>query len=477
MPPYSGGDQLAQFLASDQKRAMTGNGSTEGLDVAISVGYLRGIIMEDNSKGAVKAWLSQKAEEKADAIKIVITGLIPDRDIQSKSQLTSAPLDNPKQLGTFSKFTAMFPLKGGAGPRSITIPGLIRPEHGGNTFEEASYKRETVDLLITAVSGNESLSLGKVSILITGEEIRTRQHDLPVDTTRDSVLRLQKKYTSTLKTSTSITAGKQGEIAPSTFRYDRKKRKYQIEKDALLRVFVKVFPRSPSARSKLAEKSNSSYSIGPRMGGPREFAPSHYGPGPSMNAMPMKVPNSIGGPVGRSSSRRLPPSPAGSRRGHPGSVASGQYRNSPFPHRPGPIGSRSRSLPRHRPFENNSQYGGSLASPGRTPPEYSSHSPQRGYSGSRPNSLPRQRPPGTGGDQGSMYGGSAYGFSNNGSRGPSPSPRKRTDHSMHGSIANRSMRRNGHENAYGGSSFHNPGPRSQSVPRPRVQNQHYQASY
>jgi hypothetical protein len=189
------------------------------------------------------------AISELDSVKVVITAMVPGIGYQAEGFLSSEPLESPKQVGDMMKYNAVFPLKAknskGA-PTRITMPGLMqldKSETESNQFQR-QYKRQTIELLITLVFGNEAITLGKATLLVTGEELKTKQTDLPIDTSKNTVLKLQKKSTFPMKRSSSLQSNKQGDIAPTSFKYDRRRRKFQIENDAVLRAYLKCVPSS-----------------------------------------------------------------------------------------------------------------------------------------------------------------------------------------------------------------------------------------
>lgn len=187
------------------------------------------------------------SNSELDSVKVVITAMVPSIDYQAEGFLSSEPLESPKQAGDVMKYNAIFPLKAkntNGAPTRITMPGLMQLDRSDveNRQFQSQYKRQTIELLITLVFGNEAITLGKATLLVTGEEMKTKQADLPIDTSKNTVLKLQKKSTFPMKRSNSLSSNKQGEIAPTSFKYDRRRRKYQIENDAVLRAYLKCVP-------------------------------------------------------------------------------------------------------------------------------------------------------------------------------------------------------------------------------------------
>ena len=148
----------------------------ESLDVVISVGFVRSIIMTEAKKR--KDW-NTKAE--LDSVKAVVTALVPATGYQADGFLSSGPLESPKQIGNEMKYNAIFPLKikDNGAPTRITMPGLIQRDRSAEGADfVGQYKRQTIELLITLVFGNEAIALGKATLLVTGEELKTKQTDL-----------------------------------------------------------------------------------------------------------------------------------------------------------------------------------------------------------------------------------------------------------------------------------------------------------
>lgn len=227
----------------------------DSMDVIISVGFLRGIIMQEQAKRG-KDWNS-KAD--FDTVKIVISAIVPSTGFQAETFLSSGALESPKKVDENFRYNAVFPLKSrhsNGAPTRIVLPGLIQKDKtaGQDEFQN-QYKRQTVELLITLVFGNEAFTLGKTTLMVTGEEVKTKQTDLPIDTTKKPVLQLQKKSTFPMKRQNSISSNKKGQIAPQSFKYDRRRRKYQIESDAVLRTYMKCVPSDPYKDQKKNEKA------------------------------------------------------------------------------------------------------------------------------------------------------------------------------------------------------------------------------
>lgn len=211
------------------------------LDVTISVGFLRGIYMLESKK--VKGWENQA---ELDSVRVVVIARNDANMLQASDYITSAPLDTPKPVGDWMNYTAVFPLKGTKSTTKMTLPGLIKKNHNSNMFSrDGQYKRESIELLITLVFGNEAITVGKARLVVTGEEVRTKQSDIPIDVFRDDLIKSQTRSHFPMKRTRSLPCGKDGELAPVSFKYDRRRRKFQIETDAVMRVFIKVSPHNP----------------------------------------------------------------------------------------------------------------------------------------------------------------------------------------------------------------------------------------
>ena len=452
--------------------------------------------MQENSK--LREWQNQT---ELDSVKVVIIARNEANQLQADDFVTSAPLEKPKPVGDWMNYTALFPLKGNTSPTKMVLPGLIQRDHSNNEYStHGQYKRESIELLITLVFGNEAITLGKSRLLVTGEELRTKQSDVPIDITRDGILHSQKKSHFPMKRTTHLPKGKEGEISPIAFKYDRRRRKFQIETDAVLRVFFKVSPHNPHnntqssipnidtnasmmrgeknggvfARKKLFGNGpvrssrergvspgprNRSNSIGP---GPRNRGMSGGGQigieGSMLNGMggapgPVEFPNTVGGYGDSSSRRRMgPPSgPNGSpyqpvSTGRPPSSHSNGHYSAP----PSVIGGSTRGLQQNMNMQ-------------------SMHSIQGGMSSRSPPS-PRVM-----NSQGSYY-------SNNSGRSGPPSGPTGMNQSMNQRSQSVPRMRHGsgggdQSNAYGGSSFgyggggnanmsRNSGPKNMSRGRP-----------
>lgn len=222
------------------------------MDVTLSVGFLRGIVAQESSKHAARGGLYESGAYDQDGVRAIITAIVPEKSIINGGNITSAPLEAAESVGRKKVYTAMFPLKGGKVSSSVTIPGLLQGDQRSSRnmpYGHRIIKPQPIDLLISIMFQNERMYLGKATILATGEEIRTKQIDLPIDVARDSIIRTQKK-SSIGKRAPSITADRHGDVAPTAFKYDPTRRKYKIERDGLLRVFIKALPANTrSSRS------------------------------------------------------------------------------------------------------------------------------------------------------------------------------------------------------------------------------------
>lgn len=210
----------------------------DSLDVIISVAFIRGIVMTELSKSG-KDW---NIQSDLDLVKVVVSAVVPTTGHQIDGFLVSLPLDNPKMEGDISKYNAIFPLRTNdpATQTRLVIPGLIKREADSSDFDDGQYKRQSIDLLLTLMFGSEAITLGKTTIVVTGEELKTKQFDLHVHTEKKAVNNVQKKVTFPMRRVNSLSSLKSGDIAPASFKLDRKKRKWHIEKDAVIRVFMKV---------------------------------------------------------------------------------------------------------------------------------------------------------------------------------------------------------------------------------------------
>lgn len=213
--------------------------SLDTLDVIISVAFVRGIVMSELSKRD-KGW----QQSELDVVKVVISAFVPSTGQQSDRLLTSLSLSNPKVANDVLKYNAIFPLKASDSttPTRIVLPGLIKRETSSQNESESyeQYKRQKIELLITLMYGNEAITLGKTTMVVTGEEFKTKQFDLHIETEKKSVASTQKKVEFPMKRVNSLSSLRGGEIAPTAFKHDRRRRKWQIEKDAVMRVFMKV---------------------------------------------------------------------------------------------------------------------------------------------------------------------------------------------------------------------------------------------
>ncbi len=234
MPPFN---QFSQHGAVPMQASPHDN-----LDVTISIGFLRGIFMQEQNVGM--DWQNQT---ELDPCKVVVIARNETHMVQADEYITSAPLERPKPVGDWMNYTALFPLKGSNPPTKMSLPNLIHRDLSSSEYTDVhgQYKRESIDLLITLIFGNEAITLGKARLLITGEEVRTKQSDLPIDISKDSIVKAQKKTQFPMKRMTNLPSGRDGELEPVSFKYDRRRRKFQIETDAVLRVFYKVSPHDP----------------------------------------------------------------------------------------------------------------------------------------------------------------------------------------------------------------------------------------
>lgn len=212
--------------------------SNDSLDVIISVAFIRGIVMTELSKSG-KGW---NIQSELDLIKVLVSAVLPSTGDQVDGVLVSVPLDNPKVEDDVSKYNAIFPLRTNdtVTLTRLVIPGLIKKDTGESYIDHDQYKRQSVELLLTLMFGSEAITLGKTTIIVTGEEFKTKQFDLHIQTDKKSVNNVQKKVTFPMRRVNSLSSLKSGDIAPASFKLDRKKRKWHVEKDAVMRVFMKV---------------------------------------------------------------------------------------------------------------------------------------------------------------------------------------------------------------------------------------------
>jgi hypothetical protein len=348
----------------------------ESLDVIISVGFVRGIIMKEQTSRR-RDW---NAISELDSVKVVISAMVPSIGYQAEGFLSSEPLESPKQVGDVMKYNAVFPLKAKNSkgvPTRITLPGLMRLDK--SEIGHGQYKRQTIELLITLVFGNEAITLGRATLLVTGEELKTKQTDLPIDTSKNTVIKLQKKSTFPMKRTGSLQSNKQGDIAPTSFKYDRRRRKYQIENDAVLRAYLKCIPSDPYGQNNYkyqgalnsTHNMNNQYQVTPvpknELGIPKVIIPKVAGD----LSMGGSVYSNMGG---------YPPNMGGSAV-VPSHI--NEYRESSINRIPQ---SRGRSQSNTRPgYPGSVQGHGSIysASNGRVPPPGHSISRQRSYSAPR----------------------------------------------------------------------------------------------
>lgn len=309
-----------------------------------------------------------------------------------------------------------------------------------------------------------------------------------------------------MKRMSSLPGGKQGELAPVSFKYDRRRRKFQIETDAVLRVFYKVSPHDPFSTNNNNVMTN--MSSNPNIGSQSIFSSMSksklFGGGISRSnssVTPRRnrpdVPSTVGGysegprgrmgpppPIGRPPSSSSQIAPYG---GIPASMSmGGSSRQNYAPHQsmhqnrmpsPMPMQRVPSSRSDHSRSMGGSYYGGT--SPGRTGPPSSVNG--------RAQSAPRMRFPAGYSDQGSVYGGSTYGYNgggsnlsrHGGSRRGSGNPNGKGGGQQHygGSSyggaprkmhLDKEMSRGYNNQGYRGSSGHRTRSRSQSPYTPRI---------
>jgi hypothetical protein len=442
LSPYAGQQQYAKSM-----------------DVTISVGFVRGIVMKEMTKRR-KDW---NAMSEIDSIKVVVAAIVPSTGYQAENFLSSSPLENPKQVGDSVQYNAIFPLKGresNGAPTRIKMPGLLQREKDGG--DQANFKRQTVELLISLVLGNEALSLGKSSLMVTGEEVKTKQSDLPIDTKKSTVMKLQKKSTFPMKRTSSFSS--KGSIGPTSFKYDRRRRKFHLERDAVLRVYMKASPTD-------AYPQNTNNTRGMGVSGRAGQQP--------MNTYHNGIPKIIVPTMG--SFGGLPPqAPLGSTQSrnnieHPHPMQ--EYREQSG-HSMRSQSNPRQSQSRHSIQGNGSMYGGSNAQGSTPSPSYS------GMPRTRSHSTPRQTTGSSyGGHGGNAYGGSSFNGAGNvmtGSRGRTPvrSGHGQSGHQQYGGSSYGAPRKPvmNQGSQYGGSSFHRSGSSRQHHSRsqsPHVFNRHY----
>lgn len=215
--------------------------SIDTLDVIISAAFVRGIVMSELSKRD-KLW----QQSELDQVKVVISAYVPSTGQQSDRVLTSLSLSDSKVVNGVLKYNAIFPLKASdkSTPTRIVLPGLIKRDTSVSDDTESYelFKRQTIELLITLTLGIEVITIGKTTMVVTGEEFKTKQYDLHIVTEKKSVANIQKKVEFPMKRMNSLSSLRSGEISPASFKYDRRRRKWHIEKDAVMRVFLKVVP-------------------------------------------------------------------------------------------------------------------------------------------------------------------------------------------------------------------------------------------
>ncbi len=460
------------------------------LDVTISIGFLRGIFMHENGK--VQEWKHQNHAE-LDSVKIVIIAKNDANNQQADEFITSAPLEKPKPVGDWMNYTALFPLKGNNSVTKMTLPGLIQRDHTSGGYSiHGQYKRESVDLLITLIFGNEAITLGKARLVVTGEEVRTKQSDLPISISRDGILKAQKKSQFPMKRMTSLPRGKNDELAPVSFKYDRRRRKFQLETDAVLRVFFKVSPHDPYKNSMSSNMSLNNMNMNSSVSGQSFLSRRLFRGGGSVRSssvprMRSDVPSTVGGFSEPSSPRRSmmpsypsqqssfgrPPtaysSPPTYIHGNDFGAQSVMSRSFHSAMNPGqsmqrPKVNRSPSMsgspygPVYGQMNNRGSMNGSFhggVSPGRTgPPSGQINMNQRSQS------APKMRYSAGYGDHPSAYGGSSFGYGG-GSGNMSRSSGSRRSHGNPNLPGGGQMQYGSSYNSYGGSSYG--GPRKTSL--------------
>lgn len=262
-----GEEPYRRDLSRDQYSSSTGGenrppsmqpagGEVNAMDVTLSLESLRGIIAQESSKHAVRGKVYGSAINQ-DEVRVMITVLAPEETSRGFQNITSEPLEVAETNGRTNAFTAMFPLNGNKMSSSITFAGLL--QRGGMQNRNKSYgysrlKPQPIELLISIVYQIEQICLGKATIIATGEEIRTKQIDVPIDVAKDSILKSQKRSTGG-RNILSIAADRHGGVAGAAFKYDPTRRKYKIEKGASLRVYIKAVPVDKQASRSRSQQS------------------------------------------------------------------------------------------------------------------------------------------------------------------------------------------------------------------------------
>ena len=158
------------------------------INVTLSLDSLRGIVVQESSKRAVRGKVYDSATNQ-DGVRVMITALVPEENIRGFNNIKSEPLETAETKGRKKFFKAIFPLNERKDSSSITIAGLIQGEQmysPNSPNGHTRLKAKPFDLLISLVHQNEEICVGKATILATGEEIRTKQIDLPIDAATSS---------------------------------------------------------------------------------------------------------------------------------------------------------------------------------------------------------------------------------------------------------------------------------------------------
>ena len=238
------------------------------MDIIVSVDIMEGLVMEFKDKQQQVTYDKYRSNVPSSNNQII--GSLPvttfvscKKNVSStrtiSTNVPSLPLSKPSSShgGKHHHFLVRWPADfdpHGDALSTFKLTRLMRKESVGSNHNNApfgfGYLPEEVELTIGLMRGSEMITLGLANLVITGEETEEMIIDLPINITKEAVKdsKNKRRSASPLRKLRSTSKSSLKVLKPTAFPSDPK-RKYRLSEQSMIRLQVKITPKSKSRSS------------------------------------------------------------------------------------------------------------------------------------------------------------------------------------------------------------------------------------
>lgn len=269
----------ARMMSPETRISSMSSASTMGespfqmMDIIVSVDIMEGLVMEFKDKnGTYDSFNPDMTSSQIMGSLPVTTFVSCKKNVSStrtiSTNVPSLPLSKPSSShgGKHHHFLVRWPADfdpHGDALSTFKLTRLMKKEAVGskqNVQFGFGYVPEEVELTIGLMRGSEMLTLGLANLVITGEETEEMIIDLPLNITKEAVkdAKNKRRSASPLRKLRSPSKTSLKVLKPTAFPSDPK-RKYRLSEQSMIRLQVKITPKSRSAFSSEDSEAGSQY--------------------------------------------------------------------------------------------------------------------------------------------------------------------------------------------------------------------------